>query len=103
VTPSPSDHGAKLDFHICKNLGFLQAGLIFDEKNIQRNLGITNLKGPKMLFFIAGVLLLQGLFTMKLTTEGLRIKFFIAGILLLKGSLYRGFSVNENISAATPL
>jgi hypothetical protein len=36
---------------------------------------------------------LQGLFTIKLTTEGLRIKFFIAGILLLKGSLYRGFSV----------
>jgi hypothetical protein len=36
---------------------------------------------------------LQGLFTMKLTTEGLEIKLFIEGILLLKGSLYRGYSV----------
>jgi hypothetical protein len=29
--------------------------------------------GPKILFFMAGVLLLQGLFTMKLTREGLEI------------------------------
>jgi predicted membrane protein len=53
------------------------------------------MKGPKILFFIAGVLLLLGLFTMKLTTEGLESKFLIAGILLLKGSLYRGFTVLE--------
>jgi hypothetical protein len=36
----------------------------------------------KILFFIAGILLLVGLFTIELTTEGLEIKFFIAGILL---------------------
>jgi hypothetical protein len=52
-----------------------------------------NLKGPKILFFLAGVLFQRGLFVMKLTTEGLRIKFFIAGISLLKGSLCRGFNV----------
>jgi hypothetical protein len=45
------------------------------------------------LFFIAEVLLLQGLYAIKLTTEELEIKFFIAGILSLKGSIYRGFSV----------
>jgi hypothetical protein len=39
----------------------------------QRNLSLTNLKGPKILFFIAGALLLQGLFTIELTTEGLEI------------------------------
>jgi hypothetical protein len=44
-------------------------------------------------YFKAGVLLLQGIFTIKLTTEGLEIKFFIARILLLKGLLYRGYSV----------
>jgi hypothetical protein len=60
---------------------------------IQRNLGLTNLNGPKILFFLSGVLLLQGLFTIKLTTDGLIIHFFIAGILLFKGSLNRGFSV----------
>ena len=49
--------------------------------------------GPNILFFIAGDLLLQGLFVMKSATEGLRFKFFIAEILLLKGSLDRGFSV----------
>jgi hypothetical protein len=49
--------------------------------------------GPNILFFIAGVLLLQGFFTIKLTTEGPKDKFFIAGILLLKGSLQRGLSV----------
>jgi hypothetical protein len=49
---------------------------------VQRNLCLTNLKGPKILFFIAGVLLLQGYLTIKITTEGLKIKFFIAGILL---------------------
>jgi hypothetical protein len=63
---------------------------------VQRNFGITNLKGPKILFLIVEVLLLQGLFIIKLTKEGLRIKFFIAGILLLKVSLYRGFSVFIN-------
>jgi hypothetical protein len=46
-----------------------------------------------ILFFIAGVLLLQAVFAVRLPTEGLEIKFFIAGMLLLKGSLYRGFSV----------
>jgi hypothetical protein len=40
------------------------------------------MKGPEILFFIAGILLLLGLFTIELTTEGLEIKFFIAGILL---------------------
>jgi len=39
---------------------------------IQRNLGITNLKGPAILFFIARVLLLQGIFTMKSTTNGIK-------------------------------
>jgi hypothetical protein len=58
------------------------------KKELQGNLSITNLKGPKILFFIAGILLLLRLFTIELTTEGLEIKFFIAGILLLKGSLY---------------
>jgi Neuraminidase (sialidase) len=32
---------------------------------VQRNLGLTNLKGPNILFFIAGTLLLQGLFNIK--------------------------------------
>jgi hypothetical protein len=62
---------------------------------LQRNFGIKNLKGPKIMFFIAGVLLLHGLFTIKLTTEGLKINFFIAEILLLKGPSYRGFSVHK--------
>jgi hypothetical protein len=57
-----------------------------DLSNLYR--GLTNLKGPKILFFIAGILLLMGLFTIELITEGLEIKFFIAGSLLLKGSLY---------------
>jgi hypothetical protein len=48
----------------------------------QGNLSITNLKDPKILFFIAGILLFLGLFSIELTTEGLEIKFFIAGILL---------------------
>jgi len=47
------------------------------------------------LFFIARVLLMQGIFTMKLITEELRIKFFIAGISLLKGLLFRSFMVLE--------
>jgi hypothetical protein len=45
-------------------------------------LGLINLKEPNILFFIARVLLLQGLFTRNITTEGLEIKFFIEGILL---------------------
>jgi predicted membrane protein len=50
--------------------------------------------GTKYLFvFRAVILLLEGLFTMKSTTERLEIKFFIAGILLLKESLFRGFTV----------
>jgi hypothetical protein len=61
--------------------------------HIQGNLGLTNLKGTKILFFIAGVLLLVWFFTIDLTTEGLEIMFFIAGILLLRGSLYQGSSV----------
>jgi len=52
---------------------------------LQGNLGLTNLKGTKILFFIAEVLLLQVFFTIELTTEGLKIEFFIAGIALLKG------------------
>ena len=50
-------------------------------------------KGTKILFFIARVLLMQGIFIMKLITEELRIKFFIAGISLLKGLLFRSFMV----------
>jgi hypothetical protein len=42
-------------------------------------LGLINLKEPNILFFIARVLLLQGLFTRNITTEGLEIKFFIEG------------------------
>jgi hypothetical protein len=57
-------------------------------KQLQGNLGLMNLKGPKFLFFIPGILLLLGLSTIELTTEGLKNKFFIARILLLKGSLY---------------
>jgi hypothetical protein len=70
---------------------FLVGVFIF---RLQRNLALTNLRGPYILFFIARILLLQGLFTMCLTTEALRIKFFIAGTLLLKGSLDQGFSVH---------
>jgi hypothetical protein len=47
--------------------------------NVQGNLGLTNLKGPNILFFTAGIWLLLGLFTIELTTEGLEIKFIIAG------------------------
>jgi hypothetical protein len=36
---------------------------------IQGNLGFKNLKGPEILFFIAGILLLLGLFTIELTSE----------------------------------
>jgi hypothetical protein len=50
-------------------------------------------KSKGILFFIAGILLFQGLFTIKSITEGLEIKFFIAEILLLKVLLYRGLSV----------
>jgi hypothetical protein len=60
---------------------------------IQENLGLTNLKGPKNLFFISRALLLLGIFTIEITTEGLEIKFFIAEISLLKVSLYQVFSV----------
>jgi hypothetical protein len=63
-------------------------GCMVIQTYIQGNLGLTNLKGPTILFFIAGILIFMGLFTIELTTEGLEIKFFIAGILLLKGSLY---------------
>jgi hypothetical protein len=45
-------------------------------------LGLINLKEPNILFFIARVLLLQGLFTRNITTEGLEIKFFIEEIWL---------------------
>jgi hypothetical protein len=38
---------------------------------VQGNLGLKNPKGPKILFFIAGILLLLGIFTIELTTEGL--------------------------------
>jgi hypothetical protein len=44
-----------------------------DEIKVLRNLGLTHLKGPKIEFFIEGVLLLQGLFTIELTTERLKI------------------------------
>ena len=52
---------------------------------IQGNLSITNLKGLKIFLFIAGILLLLGLFLIELTTEGLEIKLFIAKILWWKG------------------
>jgi hypothetical protein len=38
--------------------------------------------GNNLVFFMAGVLLLLGLFTIQLTTKRLEIKFFIAGIFL---------------------
>jgi hypothetical protein len=49
-----------------------------------------------MILFFIEVFLLQGLFTINLTTKGLRTEFVIAGISLLKGSLLRGFNVVEN-------
>jgi hypothetical protein len=62
------------------------------------NPGLKNLKGPKIYFFMLGVLSLQGLFIMKLTIMGLKIKFFIARILLLKGSFSQGFNVVDVVS-----
>jgi hypothetical protein len=49
---------------------------------LQGNLCLTNLKGPKILLFIAGIFLFMGLFTIELNMEGLEFEFFIAGILL---------------------
>lgn len=60
---------------------------------LQKNLGLTNLRGPKVLFFIPGVLLLKVSFTLELTTKSLEINFFLTGILLLNESLYWGFVV----------
>jgi hypothetical protein len=54
----------------------------FSSMRVHPKLGITNLKGPMILFYIAGVLLLHVFFTVKLTTERLRVNFFIEGILL---------------------
>jgi hypothetical protein len=42
--------------------------------SVHWNLGLTNLKGPKILLFIAGVLLLQGFLSIVFCTEGLKIK-----------------------------
>jgi hypothetical protein len=69
--------------------------LVHKKNIIQGNLGLTNLKGPRIVFFIAGVLLLEGLFTINLTTEGLEIKFFIAGI-----SVYGSIHGIPSLSAA---
>jgi hypothetical protein len=60
---------------------------------IQGNFDLTNLKGQNNLFFIAEILLLVRFFTIEFTTEGLEIMFFIAGIVLLNRLLYQGFSV----------
>jgi hypothetical protein len=38
-------------------------------EKLQRNLGLTNKKGPNTLFFTAGILLLLRLFTIRLTTD----------------------------------
>lgn len=54
----------------------------FSSMVVHPKLGTTNLKGQIILFYIAGVLLLQGFSTVKLTTERLKVNFFIAGILL---------------------
>jgi hypothetical protein len=64
----------------------LWKGSVFLGFLVHQNLG---LKGPKIVFFIIGVLLLQDVFILKLTTKGLRIKFFIARIML-----FRGFNVS---------
>jgi hypothetical protein len=50
-------------------------------------------EGTNDFLLYRGVLLLQGLFTIRLTTKGLRIKFVIAGILLLQVLLLRSFNV----------
>jgi hypothetical protein len=52
---------------------------------LERNTGkpqYNESEGTNDLFFIAGILLLLGLFTIELTPEGPEIKFFIEGILL---------------------
>jgi hypothetical protein len=54
---------------------------LFGCNRLQGNLSTTNLKEPKIMFFIAEILLLLGLFTIELTTEGVEVKIFIAGIL----------------------
>ena len=55
----------------------------------------TDLKGLNMLFFIAGILLFQGLLFVKSTTGGFEIKFFIfviEGVIMkrLKCTLFLG-------------
>jgi hypothetical protein len=74
-------------------VAFFKRFQIYSQNNVHLNLGLTNLRGTKILFFITGVSLPQGHIIMKLTIEGLRIKFFTTRILLLKGSLFRGFNV----------
>jgi hypothetical protein len=54
---------------------------------VQRNLGLTNLKGPKILFFIAGVLLLQGIFIIKSSTKvALKVERYALGSEILEYS-----------------
>jgi hypothetical protein len=60
-------------------------------------------EGPKILFFISGVLLLLGLCTIKSTKEGLEIKFFdfvIEGVVTPRFQLYKKhkFVKNTNMS-----
>jgi hypothetical protein len=44
-----------------------------------------NLKGPYIWFFIAAVLLFQGVFAIRLITEGLKIKFFYCRNFVIEG------------------
>jgi hypothetical protein len=63
-------------------------------KSYTPNTRYNEFEGTNNFVLYRGVLLLQGLFTMKLITKGLGTKFVIAGISLLKGSLLRGFNVH---------
>jgi hypothetical protein len=43
----------------------------FASEFIQRNHGLTNLKGPKILFFIAGIFVIAGAFYYKINYKGI--------------------------------
>jgi len=60
---------------------------------IQRNLDLTNLKGPKISFFIAGVLLLQVFFTIKSTTKLLKMLSCYCRNFVIEGLVYNEVSV----------
>jgi hypothetical protein len=58
---------------------------------------LTNQKGSKILYFKAKVLLLKGLFTLKLITDGLEIKFILARISIWKGLLFQSFTATTEV------